>query len=211
MKAIYINLDPYLAEFAAWLKGGKSGPAPHFDPLPLAVTVPLGVDVGVYLERKFEGVVDGADDFSPDQLTVDGQSFGVDARLPNETAPSIAHDLVLGFSQVAPSAQYSVLAISDSVSVVVKFYDEDMNDYPITFTVLVRREQAQGPVDLVDFTPPAAAPSAADIKSALVEAGANALEGVSIKNTKWENVSLTVAPADSGDINTLVGYLAASN
>lgn len=28
MKAIYINLDPYLAAFAAWIKGGKVGPAP---------------------------------------------------------------------------------------------------------------------------------------------------------------------------------------
>jgi hypothetical protein len=167
MKAIYINLDPYIAAFAAWLKGGKSGPAPSFQPLPLAVTVSLGQDVAVYLERNFEGVVDGADDFSADQLTVDGQSFGVDARLSDETAPSIAHDLVLGFSQVAPSAKYSVLAISDSVSVVVKFYDDDNEDYPIIFPVLVRRETASGPVDLVDFTPPASAIAAGtDLKGA---------------------------------------------
>ena len=56
-----------------------------------------------------------------------------------------------------------MLAISDSASVFVRFYDEDMNDYPISFTVLVRRETASGPVDVVDFTPSI---SAMDLKGA---------------------------------------------
>ena len=47
MKAIYINFDPYLQAFAAWIKAGKPGTVPSFDPLPLAVTVPLGQDVGI--------------------------------------------------------------------------------------------------------------------------------------------------------------------
>ena len=41
MKAIYINLDPYLQAVADWLNAGKPGTAPSFNPLPLAVTIPL--------------------------------------------------------------------------------------------------------------------------------------------------------------------------
>ena len=92
MKAIYINLDPYLAAFAAWINGGKVGTAPSFDPPPLAVTVPLGQDVAVYLERKYEGEVGGVDDYSADALTIDGQTVKVTASLSSETAPSISQD-----------------------------------------------------------------------------------------------------------------------
>lgn len=211
MKAIYINLDPYLAAFAAWLKAGKPGTAPSFDPLPLAVTIPLGESAAIYIVGD---CADGESVCEPQAVTVDGLELSVftagtdDCGIPG----AIAYLCTPALSVLAPALKYAVVPVSgDSTATAINVTDGEIEQITIPFTVLVRRETASGPVDLVDFTPPAAAPSAADIKSALVEAGAKALAGVSIEDTKWGDTSLTVAAADSGDINTLVGYLAASD
>lgn len=161
MKAIYINLDPMLAAFAAWIKGGKVGPAPTFNPLPLAVTIPLGESACIAL--PFDA--DGAEECWT-SATVDGveMCFMV-GRQDGRTAgigDNIATGQALGLSTLAPSAKYDMAAIqpgATAASFIVQFADEDLSligeDTP--FTVLVRRETASGPVDLVDFTPPASA------------------------------------------------------
>ena len=190
MKAIYINLDPYLAAFAAWLKGGKVGTKPDFQPLPLAVTVPLGHDVAVYDPWQASE--------EAQTVTVDGQTVYIESEYVGSEA--IEKDVVPAYSALAPSLKYAVEAVSGtsfSVTIVLST-SADQDDYtPVHFTVLVRRETASGPVDLVDFTPPAAAPTltAAAINTALGGTGAatNApLTGVSLTNA-------TNAPAMTGD------------
>lgn len=212
MKAIYINLDPYLAAFAAWLAGGKVGTKPDFQPLPLAVTIPLGESAGIYIPTAGTSVE--TQEYT--SATVDGVSllFGVSDI---DWDHALASEVVPGLSSAAPSAKYVILPVSgDSVSPSIDIADSDVETtITIPFTVLVNREQAQGPVDLVDFTPPltaaavntalggtgaatnapltgvkltgatnAPAPSAADIKSALVAAGDGALDGVALGGAK---------------------------
>ena len=177
MKAVYINLDPYLQAFANWINAGKSGDAPKFDPLPLSVTIPLGESAAIYLPDAgtSEGTQEG------NSVTIDGVSliFGV-GSVPWESV--IASEVVPGLSTLAPSAKYAVAPFAGG-DVSVAIYDEDEYEYDITFTVLVRREQASGPVDLVDFTPPAAALTADAINTALGGTGAqegSPLAGVSL-------------------------------
>ena len=109
MKAIYINLDPYLAAFAAWLKAGKPGTAPSFDPLPLAVTIPLGETAAIYLPDAGTSV----DDIRTTSATIDGQtvyfSVATDGTLPEETGDVVAFQNVPGLSALAPSAKYAVV------------------------------------------------------------------------------------------------------
>ena len=148
MKAIYINFDPYLAAFAAWIKGGKSGPAPSGPSIPLSVTVPLGEGVAIYLPT--EGKSEEDQTWNP--VTVDGVplNFGV-TSVPWESV--IASEVVPGLSALAPDAKYAV-ALFGGGAVTITIFDEEEYEYAIHFTVLVRRETASGPVDLVDFTPP---------------------------------------------------------
>lgn len=150
MKAIYINLDPYLAAFAAWIKGGKVGDAPKFAPLPLAVTLPLGESAAIYLEKAW---VAEDEDYGPDVLTIDGTTVGVSATIAGE-GDALARDVVPGISALAPAAKYAVLPVTGDASVLVYINDGESDVGEIRITVLVRREQSSGPVDLVDFTPP---------------------------------------------------------
>ena len=187
MKAIYINLDPYIAAFAAWIKdnpvdpdtGKRATPAPTFQPLPLAVTIPLGESAAIYPEKEWSAE---DEDYAIDFLTIDGVTVGVSVGMTGE-GDALARDVVPGLSALAPAAKYAVLPVTGNASVQVYINDTENDVGEINFTVLVRREQAQGPVDLVDFTPPAAAPTAADIKSALVTAGPTALAGVGLGGT----------------------------
>ena len=184
MKAIYINLDPYLAAFAAWIKGGKVGDAPKFAPLPLAVTLPLGESAAIYLEKAW---VAEDEDYGPDVLTIDGTNVGVVASIAGE-GDALARDVVPGISALAPAAKYAVLPVAGDASVLVYINDGESDVGEIRFTVLVRREQSSGPVDLVDFTPPAAAPSAAGINAALGGTGAEEgkpLAGVLINGMRY--------------------------
>ena len=168
MKAIYINLDPYLAAFAAWLKGCKVGPAPSGPSVPLAVTIPLGEEAAVAIP----GTGTAPDDFPLNEATIDGQAvvFGVDKALPEHV--TISYQQTLGLSALAPSAKYAVVPWNaweaDIGSKVEVFFGEsDASGVRITFPILVRSETASGPVDLVDFTPPASAIAAGtDLKGA---------------------------------------------
>lgn len=173
MKAIYINIDPYLAAFAAWLKGGKSGPAPTGPSVPLSVTVPLGETPCIYLPAQSAENPAGKiakDDPSADwdtvDVVIDGETITV-ATDPVSSGDLIDSALVPGLSSLAPALKYAAAKFTgDSVKIYLKGAGET-SDHEIPFTVLVRREQAQGPVDLVDFTPPAAAIAAGtDLKGA---------------------------------------------
>lgn len=164
MKAIYLNLDDALRAVLA-------GETPAQSQVPLAVTIPAGQTAAVFSQSGTatktadtgSNVSDIAWAFSP--------SLG----------DAIATDVALGLSQVLASESASVYAVAgDSFTATAEIYSGATVLATVKITVLVRREQAQGPVDLVDFTPPAAAPSAADIRSALVAAGNGALDGVDL-------------------------------
>ena len=212
MKAVYINLDPYLAAFAAWLKGGKSGDAPKFDPLPLAVTIPLGEEAAVAIP----GTGAFPDEFPQNEATIDGQTvvFGVETALPEGEGFTISYKQTLGLSALAPSAQYAIVPWNaweaDNGSKVEIFIGENDNSgITIRFPVLVRRETASGPVDLVDFTPPAAALTADAINTALGGSGAgegSPLAGVLlngmrfIKSGETESSSIVYTTPDPSSV-----------
>ena len=206
MKAIYINLDPYLAAFAAWLKAGKPGTVPSFQPLPLSVTIPLGETAAVYCPGTSDP--DGAY-FDVDGVEISALgSDGLDPTGNNIVAQDIAVNLS---SYPAPSGSLTVYAVrevsGDTVAgSVVIANPSGAESITVPFTVLVRREQSSGPVDLVDFTPPAAAPSAADIKSALVEAGPSALAGVYIDGAKLSEGRGIECELHGGDSTTVYYY-----
>jgi hypothetical protein len=181
MKAIYINIDPYLAAFAAWIKGGKVGPAPSGPSVPLSVTVPLGETAAIYLNGFNE---DGSP--ASEYFTVDGQFIGVFEEIAS--GDNIAENLTPALSSLIPGAHYYVRAVTGDVSVLVTLSDEDGNEYPFSIPVLVRRETASGPVDLVDFTPPAAAIAA----------------GTDLKGTKF-NGNEIVAAAGTGALSAPAG------
>lgn len=214
MKAIYINLDPYLAAFAAWLKanpvdpdtGKRATPAPTFQPLPLAVTIPLGESAAIYLEKEWSAE---DEDYAVDFLTIDGVTVGVSVGMTGE-GDALARDVVPGLSALAPAAKYAILPVMGNASVRVYINDTENDVGEINFTVLVRRETASGPVDLVDFTPPAA-PSAAGIRTALVAAGPNALAdvdlGKAILQTAPDNPNSTLAVVDSSNTRLPVEWL----
>ncbi|MBQ1429139.1 MAG: hypothetical protein IIZ06_05670 [Kiritimatiellae bacterium] len=187
MKAICINIDPYLQAVADWLNAGKPGTAPSFDPLPVAVTIPLGEDVAIYCPGTQDG--DSAYfDVGGEEIAVTGS----DAFDP--TGTNIADNVSPRFSAYPAPAdatqKYCVVAVAgDSVTGSVEI-QADNGDVVITiaFTVLVRRETASGPVDLVDFTSPAAAIAA----------------GTDLKGTKF-NGNEIVAAAGTGALSAPAG------
>ena len=208
MKAIYINLDPYLAAFAAWLKanpedpdtGARATPPPAFDPLPLAVTIPLGDSAAIF---KAAGTDSG--DWAYVWSTVDGVEIGFKAISSSDPLPGeagvIASDVVPALSAIAPATKYGVFAVDGDTTVTVTFSDGNLDFASITFTVLVRRETASGPVDLVDFTPPATLTAAA-INTAL--GGTGAAEGQPLKGVSLTNATNAPAPT-AAQINTALG------
>lgn len=217
MKAIYINIDPYLQAVAAWLKAGKPGTVPSFNTLPLAVTIPLGESAAIFLQGQSAsdptGPVQDWDDFDSNYITVDGYSMY--ARLGISSPGDILDGLsVPGFSALAPAAKYVVTPITDSIDVSVLMGGTGVDDPEITFTipVLVRRETASGPVDLVDFTPPASGtPSAEQINAALGGSGAtegSPLAGVPMRGASFSNTNIVGAmlPANGkqGDPTELI-------
>lgn len=187
MKAIYINLDPYLQAVADWLNAGKPGTAPSFNPLPLAVTIPLGESAVVFIPRSSEG--------AEAAYLVDGQIVLSNCNVDTTDGANVASDINPGLSSFGapPDEGYSQLYCARAVTgdVNITFEIEDFETTVITsFTipVLVRRETASGPVDLVDFTPPAAAIAA----------------GTDLKGTKFDGNEI-VADESTGALSAPAG------
>lgn len=182
MKAIYINIDPYLQAFADWLNAGKPGTAPSFDPLPLAVTVPLGESAVIFAPISSDG--------EPQKVTV-GETDCYVYMVSSPAGDLVEADAVPALSTVAPDLKYEVHSVSGStysMKVYLASDAEEADAITIPFTVLVRREQASGPVDLVDFTQPAAAIAA----------------GTDLKGTKF-NGNEIVAAAGTGALSAPSG------
>ena len=167
MKAIYLNLDDALRAVLA-------GDAPVQPQVPLAVTIPAGQSAAVYAQT---GTATKTSDAGSN---VTGVTWTFSPSLGDAIASSVSP----GLSQVLASESASVYAVTGgSFTATAAIKNSDTTIATVAITVIVNRETASGPVDLVDFTPPAAAPTAADIKSALVAAGSGALAGVDLDGT----------------------------
>lgn len=147
------------------------------------MTIPAGQTACIYCPSSGDAETDPGD--AANEVVVDGQTLyfwneGTDnGGIP---AGAIAYNVAAGLSTLAPSAKYWVETVTGNISSTVFIGNGDDVLVPVTIPVLVQFEKSSGVVDLVDFTPPAAAPSAADIKSALVAAGDGALAGVSLSD-----------------------------
>lgn len=166
MKAIYINLDDAVRAVCAGRKVVQSM-------LPLAVTIPAGQTAAVYAQTGTAAKTDDAGS------AVTGITWTFSPSLGDAIATGVAP----GMSQVLASETASVYAVSgDGFTATATIKNGNATVGTFAVQVVVNRETLDGPVDLVDFTPPASGgtPSAADIRSALVAAGNGALEGVSL-------------------------------
>lgn len=164
MKAIYLNLDGAIAAVCAGRKVVQSI-------LPLSVTIPAGQTAAVFAQTGTAA------------KTADAGSAvtGVTWTFSPSLGDAVASGVAPGMSQVLASETASVYAVAgDSFTATATIKSGDTTVCTFAVQVVVNRETLDGPVDLVDFTPLAAAPSAADIKSALVAAGDGALAGVSL-------------------------------
>ena len=169
MKAIYINLDPFVAAARGYIAGDVATPPVFQDQLPLAVTVPAGQSAALVCQT--EATVDGGTQpvpFASWMATVGGDSILSNA-LSSDYSPAMSGEFVTETASV-----YAVPATAAEINIAVTLTDgADENPKTVAlpaFTVLVRRETASGPVDLVDFTPPVDTTSldftGADIKGA---------------------------------------------
>lgn len=180
MKAIYINLDPYLAAYAAWLKGGKSGPAPTSPSVPLAVTIPTATDVALLIP---------ADETEGDDLviTVDGKTVYLLSAVDSATDTYLGAVDLSAYSGITYWTR-PVTGSSVAITLYVASDDSQSDMIAFAFTVLVRRETASGPVDLIDFTPPASAIAA----------------GTDLKGTKFDGNEI-VADESTGALSAPAG------
>ena len=203
MKAIYINLDDSLRAVLA-------GETPAQSQVPLAVTIPAGQTAAVYAQTGTAA------------KTADAGSAvtGITWTFSPSLGDAIATGVAPGMSQVLASETASVYAVAgDGFTATATIKNGDTTVGTFSVQVVVNRETLDGPVDVVDFTPPAAAPSAADIKSALVAAGSGALAGVSLSGTvlnSGESISTDVGDplspwqVDNGTIESVIGYVSNS-
>ena len=158
MKAIYINLDPYLQAVADWLNAGKPGTAPSFDPLPVAVTIPLGEEAIFFMQTGT--FADGAAKINPwgdnDIGWVTDPSSIADDTTPESGTGGEASGVAFSSILQSQKTYWGHIGGATSFGATAVVWDSEDNEIAsIHFTVLVRRETASGPVDLVDFTPPA--------------------------------------------------------
>lgn len=185
MKAIYLNLDDAVRAVCAGRKVVRSI-------LPLSVTIPAGQAAAVFAQTGTAAKTDDAGS----AVTAIAWTFS------SSLGDAIATGVAPGMSQVLASETASVYAVAGgSFTATATIKNSDTTLATVAITVIVNREQADGPVDLVDFTPPASGgtPSAADIKSALVAAGPGALEGVSMDGVR-------LVFKNENNHGTMIGY-----
>ena len=165
MKAIYLNLDGAIAAVLA----GRKVVQPR---IPLAVTIPAGQTAAVYAQTGTAA------------KTADAGSAvtGITWTFSPSLGDAIATGVSPGMSQVLSSESASVYAVSgDGFTATATIKNSDTTVGAFSVQVVVDRETLDGPVDLVDFTPPASAPTltAAAINTAL--GGTGAAEGKPLK------------------------------
>ena len=146
MKAIYINLDPFVAAARGYIAGDTATPPVFQDQLPLAVTVPAGQSAALVCQT--EATVDGGTQpvpFATWTATVGGDSILSNA-LSSDYAPAMSGEFVTETASV-----YAVPATAKEINITVTLTDgSDENPKTVVlpaFSVLVRREQASGPID----------------------------------------------------------------
>ena len=199
MKAIYLNLDAAVRSVCAGRKVVQSI-------LPLAVTIPAGQTAAVYAQTGTAAKTDDAGS------AVTGITWAFSPSLGDAIATGVAP----GMSQVLASETASVYAVAGgSFTATATIKNGDTVLATVAITVIVNREQAQGPVDLVDFAPPAV--TAASINAAL--GGTGVADGAPLNGVKLEGTNLEhayvgdyyitdepreAASADSGSFYTIV-------
>ena len=157
MKAIYLNIDPYLQAVADWLNAGKPGTAPCFDTLPVAVTIPLGESAVFFMQTGT--FADGAAAITPWGDYDLGWNVGPSSSISNDSIPGEgtggeASGVALSSILQSQKTYWGHVGNLDSFNALVMITDEGDDLIYINIPVLVRRETASGPVDLVDFAPP---------------------------------------------------------
>lgn len=150
MKAIYINLDPYVRAARAYVAGETDTP-PRIVPLalPLSVVVPAGEDAALLCQTE----ATAASGTQPLPFA----TWSVSPSLGDPVRTGLSLHLSEEFV-AETAAAYAIPQGAASVVATVTLTDGDAED-PRTvelppITVLVRRERAQGPVDLVDMQAP---------------------------------------------------------
>lgn len=204
MKAIYLNLEDALRAVCA----GRKVVQPM---LPLAVTIPAGQTAAVYAQTGTAA------------KTADAGSAvtGIAWTFSPSLGDAITSGVAPGMSQVLASETASVYAVSgDSFVATAAIKNSDTTLATVAITVIVNREQAQGPIDLVDFAPPAAAPTAAQINTALGGTGAgegSPLAGVLLNGMRFiqagetESSSIVDATPDPSSVTGGSNVLALSS
>lgn len=186
MKAIYLNLDGAIAAVCAGRKVAQSM-------LPLAVTIPAGASAAVFAQTGTAA------------KTADAGSAvtGITWTFSPSLGDAIATGVAPGMSQVLASETASVYAVSgDGFTATATIKNGDTTVGTFSVQVVVNREQPSGPVDLVDFTPPAAVTAAA-INAAL--GGTGAAEGQPLKGVSLANATNAPAPSAADIRSELVG------
>lgn len=157
MKAIYLNLDDALRAVLA-------GVAPVQPRISLAVTIPAGQTAAVFAQTGTAS------------KTADAGSAvtGITWTFSPSLGDAIATGVAPGMSQVLSSETASVYAVSgDGFTATVAIKNGDTTVGTFAVQVVVNRETLDGPVDLVDFTPPASAIAAGtDLQGATFDGNA---------------------------------------
>ena len=189
MKAIYINLDPYIRAARPYFKGATDTP-PELPKsiLPVSVTLPPGETAALICQTEAT-VAEGTQTlpFATWTATVGGDSI-----LSSAIATGYAPRLSAEFADETANV-YAVPAGATEIAVTVTLTDGE--DTPTTLalppiTVVVNRAAASGPVELVDFSVPAT------------------LSGVDLAGATWGGTALALDAA--ADLDKVVGTAAAS-
>ena len=174
MKAIYLNLDDAVRAVCAGRKVVQSI-------LPLSVTIPAGQTAAVFAQTGTAAKTDDAGS------AVTGITWTFSPSLGDAIATGVAP----GMSQVLASETASVYAVTGGsfvATAAIKSGDTTVGTFAVQ--VVVNRETLDGPVDLVDFTPPAAV-TAASINAAL--GGTGVADGAPLNGVKLEGTHLEYA------------------
>lgn len=151
MKAVYINLDPYVRAARPYVSGATDV-KPKIVPLacPLSVVIPAGADAALLCQTETE-VTSGTQSDLPLASWSVSPSLGSAVR--TGLSPHLSEEFV-----AETAAVYAIGAATQKIVATVTLTDGAASNARTVVlppvTVLIRREAAQGPVDLVDVQAP---------------------------------------------------------